>query len=110
LRFSSSGAHADDIEIGCGGTLLHLAAGPFPLRITWAVLAAAGVREREAVSSAAAFLKHVEQTSVVLKGFRDGFFPWAGAAVKGVFEDLKGQVAPDPVIVPAVTTPTRTTG
>jgi LmbE family N-acetylglucosaminyl deacetylase len=64
------------------------------------LLAAAGVREREAVSSAAAFLKHVEQASVVLKGFRDGFFPWVGAAVKEVFEDLKGQVAPDLVIVP----------
>jgi hypothetical protein len=52
------------------------------------------------VSSVAAFPKHVEQTSVVLKGFRDGFFPWVGAAVKQVFEDLKGQVAPDLVIVP----------
>jgi LmbE family N-acetylglucosaminyl deacetylase len=94
------GAHADDIEIGCGGTVLHLAAGAFPLRVTWVVLAAAGVREREAVSSAAAFLKDVEQTTVVLKGFRDGFFPWAGAEVKEVFEDLKGQVVPDLVLVP----------
>jgi LmbE family N-acetylglucosaminyl deacetylase len=36
----------------------------------------------------------------VLKAFRDGFFPWAGAEVKEVFEDLKGSVAPDLVIVP----------
>jgi GlcNAc-PI de-N-acetylase len=94
------GAHADDIEIGCGGTVLHLAAGGFPLRVTWVVLAAAGVREREAVGSAAAFLKDVEQPTVVLKAFRDGFFPWAGAEVKEVFEELKRAVVPDLVIVP----------
>ena len=94
------GAHADDIEIGCGGTILHLAAAGFPLHVTWVVLAAAGVREREAVASAAAFLKDVEQTTVVLKSFRDGFFPWAGADVKEVFEDLKGEVDPDLVIAP----------
>jgi LmbE family N-acetylglucosaminyl deacetylase len=72
----------------------------FPLRVTWVVLAAAGVREREAVASAAAFLKDVEQTTVVLKSFRDGFFPWAGAEVKEVFEGLKGEVDPDLVIAP----------
>jgi LmbE family N-acetylglucosaminyl deacetylase len=94
------GAHADDIEIGCGGTVLQLAAGGFPLKVTWVVLGASGVREREAVESATAFLKDVEQTTVVLKTFRDGFFPWAGAEVKEVFEQLKGEVAPDLVIVP----------
>jgi LmbE family N-acetylglucosaminyl deacetylase len=94
------GAHADDIEIGCGGTVLQLAASGFPLHVTWVVLAAHGVREREAAASAAAFLKDVERTTVVLKAFRDGFFPWSGAEVKEVFEDLKRQVAPDLVIVP----------
>ena len=94
------GAHADDIEIGCGGTILHLAAGGFPLNVTWVVLAASGVREREAAASAAAFLKDVQQTTVMLKTFRDGFFPWAGAEVKEVFEQLKQQVAPDLIIVP----------
>jgi LmbE family N-acetylglucosaminyl deacetylase len=94
------GAHADDIEIGCGGTILHVATGEQPLKVTWVVLAAAGVREQEAVDSAAAFLKGVDQTTVVLRGFRDGFFPWAGSEIKEVFEELKGEVAPDLVIVP----------
>ena len=71
-----------------------------PLHVTWVVLAAAGVREREAVSSAAAFLKDVEQTTVVLKGLSGTGFPLAGAEVKEVFEDLKRTVAPDLVIVP----------
>jgi LmbE family N-acetylglucosaminyl deacetylase len=94
------GAHADDIEIGCGGTVLQLAAGGAPLRVTWVVLAASGVREREAVGSAAAFLKDVEQTTVVLRSFRDGFFPGVWGEVKEVFEELKREVAPDLIMVP----------
>ena len=104
------GAHADDIEIGCGGTVLHLAAGAFPLRISWVVLAAAGVREREAVSSAEAFLKDVEQTTVVLKGFRDRFFPGRGPRSRRSSRISKGRSPPISSSSPAATTPTRTTG
>ena len=100
LEVLTIGAHADDIEIGCGGTLLYLAGGGFPLHVTWVVLSAAGVREQEAVGSAAAFLKDVGQTTIVLKAFRDGFLPWVGAEVKEVFEGLKGEVAPDLVLIP----------
>jgi hypothetical protein len=50
------------------GTILHLAAGDMPLHITWVVLAAAGVRKREAVSRAAAFLTDVERTTLALDG------------------------------------------
>ena len=72
------GAHADDIEIGCGGTVLALAASGLPLHVTWVVLAAHGVREREAAASAAAFLKDVERTTVVLKAFRTASSPGQG--------------------------------
>jgi LmbE family N-acetylglucosaminyl deacetylase len=94
------GAHADDIEIGCGGTLLGLAAAGLRLRVTWVVLSAAGAREREAVQSASAFLKDVEQSSILVKGFRDGFFPWTGAEIKELFEQLKPEVTPDLVLTP----------
>jgi hypothetical protein len=71
------GAHADDIEIVVGD---HPPPGRWRLAAARHLggLTAAGVREREPVSSAAAFLKDVEQTTLVLKTFRDGFFPWAG--------------------------------
>jgi LmbE family N-acetylglucosaminyl deacetylase len=93
------GVHADDIAIGCGGTILRLP--PATCRCTsLGRPGAAGRPGTEAVSSAAAFLKDVEQTALVLKAFRDGFFPWTGAEVKEVFEDLKGTFAPDLVIVP----------
>jgi len=92
------GAHADDAEIGCGGTVLHLIGQGLPLRVTWVVLSAGGAREREAHGSAAAFLKDAEQADVVVRSFRDGFFPWLGAEIKELFETLK-PVEPDLILV-----------
>jgi len=76
------------------------AAGDLSLHVTWVVLGAAGRPGTEAVSAAAAFLKDVEQTTLVLKAFRDGVLSLGGAEVKEVFEGLKGAFAPDLVIVP----------
>jgi LmbE family N-acetylglucosaminyl deacetylase len=92
------GAHPDDIEIGCGGTVLHLLAQAVPVRVTWVVLAAAGEREQEARASAAAFLKEAAEARVVVEGFRDGFLPFEGASVKERFEALKGEVDPDLIL------------
>jgi LmbE family N-acetylglucosaminyl deacetylase len=92
------GAHADDIEIGCGGTILALAGREAPIRVTWVVFSAVGEREREAHASAEAFLKDAEQTTVLVEGFRDGFFPYLGGQVKDRFETLKPSVTPDLVL------------
>ena len=93
-RVLAIGCHADDVEIGCGGTLLALAEARPDLEVTWLVLGAEGVRADEARASAAAFLAGVSST-VVVEGFRDGFFPYLGPAVKERFEQLKGEVSPD---------------
>jgi LmbE family N-acetylglucosaminyl deacetylase len=92
------GAHADDIEIGCGGTLLRLVAERSPLRVTWVVCCATPERAREAQRSAEAFLAGVEQPRVVVESFRDGYLPHAGAALKDFFEELKQEVSPDLVL------------
>jgi len=84
--------------------------GGFPLRVTWVVLSAAGTREREAVDSATAFLKDIEQAAVGVKGFQDRVLPWAGAEIKEVSEQLKLGVSPGLVLARAVMTPTRTIG
>jgi LmbE family N-acetylglucosaminyl deacetylase len=89
------GSHADDIEIGCGASLLSLVRGRPDVEVTWVVLGAEGVREREARASAAAFIGGADRSNVVVQGFRDGFFPYVGAEVKDVFEDLKGRFEPD---------------
>jgi LmbE family N-acetylglucosaminyl deacetylase len=88
------GAHCDDIEIGCGGTLLHLKTAFPRLRFHWAVLSASGLRGQEAVKGAQLFTAGCEK-EVVLKDHRDGFLPYSGGKVKDFFEELKGQVIPD---------------
>ena len=88
------GAHSDDIEIGCGGTLLQFKKTYRDLRFHWVVFSAAGARGREAAKGAELFAAGSEKT-VVLKEFRDGFLPHSGTVVKEFFEELKAQVNPD---------------
>jgi LmbE family N-acetylglucosaminyl deacetylase len=94
-RILCLGAHCDDIEIGCGATMLKLAEGPAPPAVTWVVLSADAGREREARESARIVLDRVTTKEVVIKRFRDSFFPYQGGQVKEYFEELKEQVAPD---------------
>jgi len=89
------GAHADDIEIGCGGTILTLLEAEPHLAVTWVVFAAEGVRAGEALESARRFLIGTAKHEIVVHGFRDGFFPYTGAPIKDVFEELKTRVVPD---------------
>ena len=100
-RVLAIGCHADDIEIGCGGTLLTLAHSNPGLEVDWVVLAAPGERGAEARASAAAFLDRVAQVRVEVHDFRDGFLPYVGGAVKDVFEELKGRVEPQLVLTHA---------
>jgi LmbE family N-acetylglucosaminyl deacetylase len=99
-RVLALGAHADDIEIGCGGTLLRLVAEHPNLSVHWVVLSGEGERAGEAADSAAAFLEGAGASRVEVEGFRDGFFPYLGAAVKQFFESLKSRVSPDLILAP----------
>jgi LmbE family N-acetylglucosaminyl deacetylase len=89
------GAHADDIEIGCGGTLLALTRTRPDLDVTWVVLCASDEREREARASAETFLTSAADSEIVVHGFRDGFLPYVGGEVKDIFEELKMRLDPD---------------
>jgi LmbE family N-acetylglucosaminyl deacetylase len=97
LRVLAIGAHADDIEIGCGGTILRLVSEHRDLAVDWVVLSGDADRGAEATESASAFLDGVADKRVVVERFRDGFLPYDGGAVKEVFERLKSEVAPDVV-------------
>jgi LmbE family N-acetylglucosaminyl deacetylase len=98
IRVLCLGAHSDDIEIGCGGFLLRLIQGSSKVDIDWIVFSAAVKREREARRGAALFLQGARRSRVSIKRFRDGFFPYQGAAIKQVFERLKRNAAPDLVL------------
>jgi LmbE family N-acetylglucosaminyl deacetylase len=92
------GAHCDDLEIGCGGTVLSLAARPNPPSFTWVVFSSDATREAEALRSAETFLDGARSARIIIKKFRDGFLPYEGALVKEAFEELKGLVSPDLVL------------
>ena len=94
-RILCLGAHSDDIEIGCGGTLLHLLRQSQPREICWVVFCSKPEREREAKKSAAWFLKSAAKSTVFVKTFRDGFLPYNGAEVKDCFEEIKQTFEPD---------------
>lgn len=82
LRILCLGAHSDDIEIGCAGTLFQLLSSR-PVDLTWIVLSAQGAaRSSEARRSFRAFLRHAASGSFMAGEFRDGFFP-------AVYEELK---------------------
>lgn len=98
LQVLCLGAHSDDIEIGCGGTILRLQHEYPGLQVYWVVFGAIGDRMREARSSAEAFLANVTNKTIVLKQFRDSFFPYVGDQIKECFEEIKKDVAPDIIL------------
>jgi len=95
LQVLCLGAHSDDIEIGCGGTILRIAQLYSNCVFHWVVLSALGVRAEEARQGAERFAGTSNLKGPLLKSFQDGFFPFAGAEVKAVFEELKQSVSPD---------------
>ena len=89
------GAHADDIEVGCGGTLLRMLAEHRAVSVHWVVLSALGDRADEAVAGAEMFLGDAEAKNVVVKNYRDSFFPYLGQELKEYFHELAGEGSPD---------------
>lgn len=92
------GAHADDVEIGCGGTLLRLLSERSDLEVTWVVFCSTPERAREAEISAERFLERASRRRVIVKSHRDGFLPTEQARVKEEFEELKGQLSPNLIL------------
>ncbi len=89
------GSHSDDLEIGCGGTLLKLIASEPNLHVLWVVFSATATRACEAKTSAARFLTGAAWQQIEVQEFRDGFFPYVGYEIKQYFEELKQRYSPD---------------
>ena len=95
-RILCLGAHADDIEIGCGGTLIKLLSSRPDLHLHWVVLSGNDERAAEARSAAQRIVKDGSNTTVEIKQFRDAHFEYAEAvALKAYFHQLSKTVNPD---------------
>ena len=93
------GCHSDDIEIGCGGTILQWLSFHKDLEIVWVVFSSGGSeREKEARASAELFLEQAKKKEVMIRDFRDGFFPFDGKNIKTVFEDELKKTSPDVIL------------
>lgn len=98
LRLLCLGAHSDDLEIGCAGTLLQWSRNYDSIEVTWAVLCAAGVRETEADASARALLSGARTLALVLADFDDAYLPADYRRVKAFFSELQSRVDPHVIL------------
>ena len=88
-RILCLGAHSDDIEIGCGGTILSLIQKHRDISVCWVVFGANPERALEARTSADRMLERAGSRTIMIKDFKDSFFPFVGSVIKEYFEQLK---------------------
>tara|TARA_B100001750_G_scaffold231299_1_gene229329 strand:- start:378 stop:1043 length:666 start_codon:yes stop_codon:yes gene_type:complete len=90
------GAHPDDIEIGCGGTILSILSDKktIPnLEVIWVIFSGDKERKKESIISSNEFLKNIKST-VLTFDFKDSFFPYYGSQIKQAFNQIKQTVNP----------------
>jgi len=92
------GAHPDDIEIGCGGTILRITKETPDAQCHWVVFSGNSQRREEAQKSATSFLKDCNKKKIIIENFRDSFFPFEGSKIKEYFEKLKSEFSPDIIL------------
>jgi LmbE family N-acetylglucosaminyl deacetylase len=92
------GAHCDDIEIGCGGTLLALQRQYPRLRIPWLVLTSDPARRREALRSSEDLISSRARGQVLVHDLPDGRLPAHFEQVKSRIAEASAAVNPDWVL------------
>jgi LmbE family N-acetylglucosaminyl deacetylase len=98
LELLCLGAHSDDLEIGCSGTVFRWLEEQRIERITWVVLSGNAARAAEAQRSARSIFGEHPGFRLIVESFRDGYFPYTAVPIKDFFESLKPQVQPDVVL------------
>ena len=97
LRLLCLGAHADDVEIGAGGTVLRLLAER-AVEVTSVVYSGDTGRADEARAAASALFADAASATVHTPGFRDGYLPAVLAEVKAWTQETLGGLDPDLVL------------
>jgi LmbE family N-acetylglucosaminyl deacetylase len=94
-RILCLGAHADDIEIGCGGAVQKLLLLNPDLHVDWVVFSAIGPRRGEAEKAAEKILHNAASCNIEVLEFEDTSFPFAAADIKRTIAELAHRVRPD---------------
>jgi LmbE family N-acetylglucosaminyl deacetylase len=95
LRILCLGAHCDDIEIGCGGTLLAMQEAGIVERVDWVVLSGTSERHAEAQQAMQVLVDDRVRGELLFGEFRDGSMPGQYLEIKAFFESLKERPAAD---------------
>lgn len=93
-RILCLGAHCDDIEIGCGATLLRLTAQMPDITLRWVVFTGSPERHDEARRAVEGFLPRAVERRIDLHSLRESFLPQQWGTVKELFEQVKGEFQP----------------
>ncbi len=88
------GAHCDDIEIGCGASLLQLAANYPQLQFHWCIFTSDPQRAAESQRAAHALLG-ADRVQVDILDYPASFLPARWEAVKQSMEHLRSRMEPD---------------
>ena len=89
------GAHCDDIEIGCSGTLLSFLQSAPDTTINWVVCSSTAERKQETELAARRLGIGKRQIRLHFLDFRDGYLPWSGAEVKDALRRVTSPMTPN---------------
>ncbi len=95
LNILALGAHCDDIEIGCGGTLLSIIENNPGANVTWVVFTSNEKRKVEATAGAKLFCEHANSLDLKIFELRDSFLPYQGEVLKETFESIRKEINPN---------------
>jgi LmbE family N-acetylglucosaminyl deacetylase len=92
------GAHCDDVEIGCGSTLMTLARARPDLHFTIAVFASEDGRGAESDRALSQLLGPRSRWELRFGAFKNSYFPAQWADIKQHMEQLRSHAEPDLVM------------
>lgn len=92
------GAHSDDIEIGCGASILRMIEENPGVHIHWVVFSGGQDRATEARCSGERFLSGAAKTTIEVLDFEDRYFPDQWRLLKREFQRIASSVSPGLVL------------